>query len=70
MALFAKPFAHLDDVPEEHTEAWAMAYVDVLEFLRDAAADIVINAGQGEGLEAWRLLCQRFEVTVHSSPPM
>ena len=30
------------------------------------ALGIVINAGQGEGLEAWRLLCQRFEPKVHS----
>ena len=28
--------------------------------------DIVVNAGNGEGLEAWRLLCLRYEPRVHS----
>jgi len=30
MTCFASPFAHLDAVPHEHSEAWAHAVVDVL----------------------------------------
>ena len=38
MACVISPFAHHDTVPAEHLEAWALAWVDVLEY-REAASD-------------------------------
>ena len=39
MDCLVSPFAHLDDVPTEHAEGWALAMVDILDYLDRAGND-------------------------------
>jgi hypothetical protein len=47
--------------PPEMENLSRQLYYMLIMLCRGAALDMVVNAGQGEGLEAWRLLVQRFE---------
>ena len=50
-----------DDLNEQQRSASVMHYHLLVSLCRDAALDRVINAGVLHGLEAWRLLKERYE---------
>jgi len=57
----------LNAVLERQEEAASQQMYFVLVMLtKGEALDIVINSGQGEGLEAWRQMVNRFEPRAHS----
>ena len=53
-------------LPEEVGQAGRQLYYILVMLTRGAALNLVINAGQGEGLEAWRQLTFRYEPRVRS----
>ena len=53
-------------LPPEDARASQQLYFVLIMCTKGEPLDIVVNAGNGEGLEAWRLMCQRFEPVAHS----
>jgi len=51
---------------DAHKEAAGELYHLLLHLTKGAALDRVVNAGQAEGLEAWRSLVQRFDPRLRS----
>ena len=51
---------------DEHKEATGELYHLLLHLTKGSALDRVVNAGQSEGLEAWRSLAQRFDPRIRS----
>ena len=46
---------------DESAKASNVLYFVLVMLCKGQALDLVINSGQGEGLEAWRQLCKRYE---------
>ena len=40
MALVVSQYSHYDDVPAEHVEAWAIVWVDILEYMHAAVTEV------------------------------